>query len=88
MPPIIAILIRSSALLDNTLLLIRLLTLLTPLWRLIFAVLLLLVTFLLRLVHTLRVVLSRAVHCHKLQWLSLGGVDELVLSSCWHYNDV
>lgn len=88
MPAIVAILIRSTALLNHTLLLILGLAQLTPLGRLVLAVLLLLVTLFLRLVHSPAVVLRRAVNSDQLQRLRLGRVDELVLSTSRHNHDV
>jgi hypothetical protein len=88
MPPIIPISIRPSTLLHIPLLLIKLLTLLTPLRRLILARLFLLVAFLLHLVESLWVVFRGTVNCDKLERLGLGGVDELVLSPGWDYDNV
>lgn len=88
MSSIVTVLIRASALLDQTLALVVLLALLAPLRRLVLAVIFFLVAFLLRLVYCLAIVLGWAVHGDQLQRLRLGRVDELVLGSCWHDDDV
>jgi hypothetical protein len=88
MPSIITILIRSATLLDQTMLLIVLLALLTPLWRFVFAILLFLIALFLRLVNRPATMLRRAVNSHELQRLRLRRVDELVLSSGWDDDDV
>jgi hypothetical protein len=88
MPSIITILIGSATLLDQTMLLVVLLALLTPLWRLILAVFLFFVTLFFRLVNSPAIMLRWAVNSHELQRLGLGSVDELVLSSGWDDDDV
>lgn len=88
MPSIITILIRSATLLDQTMLLVVLLALLTPLWRFVFAILLFLIALFLRLVNRPAIMLRRAVNSHELQRLRLRRVDELVLSSGWDDDDV
>lgn len=88
MPPIIPTLIRPSTLLHQSILQIILLTLLTPLRRLILTILFLLIALLLSLVHSPTIVLSRTVHSDKLQRLRLGSVDELVLSTGRHDDNV
>jgi hypothetical protein len=88
MPSIITILIGSATLLDQTMLLVVLLALLTPLWRLILAVFLFFVTLFLRLMNSPAIMLRRAVNSHELQRLRLRRVDELVLSSGWDDDDV
>jgi hypothetical protein len=88
MPPIIPTLIRPTTLLHKPLLQIILLALLTPLWRLILPILLLLITLLLRLMHSPTIMLSGTIHSHKLQRLRLRSIDELVLSPSGHDDDV
>jgi hypothetical protein len=88
MSSIIAVLIGAATFLDQTLLLIVLLTLLTPLRRLIFSILFFLVTLFLSFVNSSTVMLRWAVDRHKLQRLSLRCVDELVLSAGWDDDDV
>lgn len=88
MLPIVPTLIRPTTLLHKPMLLIILLTLLTPLRRLILSILLFFVTLFLRLVDRPTIVLSRTIHRHKLQRLSLGSVDELVLSAGRYDDDV
>jgi hypothetical protein len=88
MSSIIAILIRTAAFLDQTLLLVVILALLTPLWRLILAILLFLVALLLGLVDSSAVMLRRTVNSHELQRLGLRCVDELVLSAGWYHDDI
>jgi hypothetical protein len=69
-------------------LLVVLLALLTPLWRLILAVFLFFVTLFLRLMNSPAIMLRRAVNSHELQRLCLRRVDELVLSAGWDDDDV
>jgi hypothetical protein len=88
MSSIITILIRTTLLLGKTLLLIGLLALLTPLWCLIFAGILLFITFFLCLVYRSRVVLGRTVHSNQFQRLILAGIVELMFCSCWYDDDV
>ena len=88
MPPIIPTLIRPSTLLDKPLLRIKLLTLLTPLRRLILPTLLLFIALFFRLMHSPTIVLGGTVHCHQLQRLRFRSVDELVLRAGWHDDDV
>lgn len=88
MPAVITILIRATTRLHIPPLLIHILTLLAPLRRLILPALLLFVSLLLGLMHSLAIVLRWAVDSHKLQWLRLGGVNELVLRAGWDYHDV
>ena len=80
-------LVRPTLLLHQTLLLIRILALLTPARSFIVSRFLQLVTLLLRLVHSIRLVLSRRVYCHQLQ-RRLARVPELMLRPCWHYDNV
>lgn len=88
MPPIIPTLIRPSTLLYKSLLLIVLLTLLTPLRRLILPALLLLIALFLRLMHSPAVVLRGTVYRHQLQWLRIGSINELVLRSRGHDHNI
>jgi hypothetical protein len=88
MSSIITILIRPATLLHKSIFLIGFLTLLTPLRCLVLAILLLFIAFFLRLMDSATIVLSRAVHSHELQRLSLRSVDELMLSASGHDNDV
>jgi hypothetical protein len=88
MSSIIAILIRTAAFLDQTLLLVVILALLTPLWRLILAILLFLIALFLGLVDSSAVMLRRTVNSHELQRLGLRCVDELVLSAGWYHDDI
>jgi hypothetical protein len=88
MSSIITVLIRTATFLDQALLLIVILALLTPLRRLILAVLLFLITFFLGLVDSSAIMLRWAVNSYKLQRLSLRCVDELVLSAGWYHDDI
>jgi hypothetical protein len=88
MSSIVAILIWSTAFLHKSVLLIKVFALLAPLRRLVLAILLLFIAFLLGLVNSAAIVFGRAVHSHELQRLSLRCVDELVLSTCGHDDDV
>jgi hypothetical protein len=88
MSSIIAIFIRTATFLDQTLLFIVIFALLTPLRCLILAILLFLIALLLGLVDSSAVMLRRTVNSHELQRLGLRCVDELVLSACWHHNDI
>jgi hypothetical protein len=88
MSSIIAILVRTATFLDQTLLLVVILALLTPLWRLILAILLFLIALFLGLVDSSAVMLRRTVNSHELQRLGLRCVDELVLSAGWHHDDI
>lgn len=88
MPPIIPTLIRPTTLLHQSLLQVALLTLLTPLRRLIFPTFFLLIALLLSLMNSPTIMLRGTVNSHKLQRLRFGGVDELVLGTGWHDYDV
>jgi hypothetical protein len=88
MSSIIAILIRSTTLLDKSILLVEVLALLTPLRGLILAILFLFIAFFLGLVDSATVMLRRTVHSHELEWLGLRCVDELVLGASGHDDDV
>jgi hypothetical protein len=88
MSSIVAILIRPTTFLHESVLLIVLFALLAPLRRLILAILLLFIAFLLSLVNCAAIMLGRAVHSHQFQRLSLRRVDELVLSTSGHDDDV
>lgn len=88
MPSIITIFIGTATFLDKTLLLIVILALLTPLRRLIFAILLFLITLFLGLVDSSAIMLRRAVNSDELQRLGLRCVDELMLSAGWYHDDI
>jgi hypothetical protein len=88
MSSIVAIFVWSTAFLHKSLLLIEVFALLAPFRCLVLAILFLLISLFLGLVHGAAIVLCRTVHSYQLQWLSLGGVDELVLSASGHDDDV
>lgn len=88
MPTIVLTPVRSTARLDQLMLLIEVLGLLAPLRRLVLPILLFLVTFLFSLVHSTAVVLGRAIYSHQFKWLRLGSVDELVLGARRHDDNV
>jgi hypothetical protein len=88
MSSIVAIFIWSTAFLHKTVLLVKLFALLAPLRCLVLTILLLFIAFLLSLVNSAAIVFGRAVHSYKLQRLSLRCVDELVLSTSGHDDDV
>ena len=69
-------------------LLIVILALLAPLRCLISAAFLLFIALFLSLVHSLGIMLSRAIDRHEFEWLCLGRVDELMLGTCWYDDDV
>lgn len=88
MSSVVSVLIRTATFLDQTLLHIVILALLTPLRRLVLTIVLFLVALFFCLVNGLTIMLSWTVNSYKLQRLGLGCVDELVLSSGWDDDDV
>jgi len=88
MSSVVSVLIRTATFLDQTLLHIVILALLTPLRRLVLTIVLFLVALFFCLVNGLAIMLSWTVNSYKLQRLGLGCVDELVLSSGWDDDDV